>query len=85
MTEFQYKTYRCEWIAEVFPVDQYDRRTKEPSFYEMAFPTFEEAREHFDEITETRAGSSPLRRFWKGKAPHPYYSVTVRYRETPVE
>ena len=84
MSEFQFKTYRCEWVTEVYPVDQYDRRTKEPPFYEKTFATFEEAREHFDEVTEVRQGSSPLRRFWKEKAPHDYYGVGVRYREVEI-
>jgi hypothetical protein len=78
--KFTTKTYRCEWVAEVFPVDQYDRRQKdELPFYEAAFPTREEAEADLMSIT-THHPNSTSRRVYRD-APHGYYSTGVRYRE----
>lgn len=79
--EFQYKTYRCEWVAEVYPVDQYDRRLKEPPIYEKEFPTHSEAYEHLMDVTEKHPYVTG-RRVYK-TAPHEYYYTGVRYREVP--
>lgn len=85
MGEFKHKTYRCEWVAEVFEVDQYDRRLQlagQKSFYEAAFPTREEAQADLERVT-TPHPVSTSRRVFPG-APHGYYSCGVRYREVEV-
>ena len=83
MVDFQFKTYRCEWVSEVFPVDQYDRRTKEPELYIKAFPTYEEAYDDLMFVTKPHPYVSG-RRVYEA-APHDFYSTTVRYREMPVK
>lgn len=83
MSEFQTKTYRCEWVAEVFPVDQYDKRQNEEPFYEAAFPTRREALDDLLSVT-THHPNSPHRRIYRD-APHGYYSTGVRYREVEIK
>ncbi len=80
--KFETKTYRCEWVAEVYPVDQYDRRQNEPAFYESAFPTREEAMEDLMCVTTEHPNSSSRRIY--SNAPHDYYSTGVRYREVEI-
>jgi hypothetical protein len=80
--DFQHKTYRCEWVAEVFPVDQYDARQHEPVFFEAAFPAREKAQEELERVTTPHPSSSSRRVY--PNAPHGYYSCGVRYREVEV-
>ncbi len=82
MSGFATKTYRCEWVAEVYPVDQYDKRQNETAFYEAAFPTREEAEADLMSIT-THHPNSTSRRVYRD-APHGYYSTGVRYREVEI-
>lgn len=83
MTKFQFKTYRCEWVAEVYEVDQYDRRLPKlvggKQFYEKPWPTCEEALADLEAVTQPHPNSTS-RRVFPG-APHQYYSTGVRYRE----
>lgn len=82
MSGFATKTYRCEWVAEVYPVDQYDKRQNEAPFYEAAFPTRREALDDLMAVT-THHPNSPHRRVYRD-APHGYYSTGVRYREVEI-
>lgn len=82
MGTFATKTYRCEWVAEIYPVDQYDKRQNEPPFYEKAFPTRKEAFADLMAMT-THQPISPHRRiYWDAR--HGYYSTGVRYREIEI-
>jgi hypothetical protein len=80
--QFVHKTYRCEWVAEVYQVDQYDRRqpgADYPLFYEKAWPTREQALADLEAVTAPDPHVPDRRRF--PNAPHDYYSCGVRYRE----
>lgn len=79
---FEYKTYRCEWVAEVYPVDQYDKRQNEPPFYSQAFGTREDAERDLMAATKPHPHSTSRRVY--PDAPHDYYSTGVRYREVEV-
>lgn len=52
MSEYTFKTYRVEWAAEVYTVDQYGNEFS-PSeiLYYKGFPTRDEAVEHLEEIS----------------------------------
>lgn len=82
MSGFATKTYRCEWVAEVYPVDQYDKRQNEPPFYEAPFPTREEAEADLLAVTIPHP-IMKSRRIYRD-APHGYYSTGVRYREVEI-
>lgn len=80
--QFAKKTYRCEWVAEVFQVDQYDKRMsarEHPPFYEKAWPTWEQAIDDLEAVTIPHPHSLTRRRYLG--ASHDYYSCGVRYRE----
>lgn len=80
---FQTKTYRCEWLAEVFSIDQYGKRDmEEKEFLQEVFPTHQEALDYLMNVTEEHPYSSSLRVY--KPAPHSYYSTGVRYREVEV-
>lgn len=81
---FQYKTYRCEWVAEVYEVDQYGMRAKDAEvWYESAWPTRDEALSALDRRLEPEP-ENPNRRGRYPEAKHGYYNADVRYREVLV-
>ncbi|MCZ7860613.1 hypothetical protein O9X98_04270 [Agrobacterium salinitolerans] len=77
--KFATRTYRCEWVAKVFPVDQYGQASKEPPFHEKACPTRELALTHLNGVTEPHPRNDK-RRVYRD-APHGYYDIGVFYRE----
>lgn len=83
MSDFQFKTYRCEWVAEVYSVDQYGQRQRESPFYEKAWPTRDEAVVDLMFVTVPDPHVADRRRY--PKAPHSYYECGVRYREVNVD
>jgi len=80
---FLYKTYRCEWLAEVYVVDQYEQRQSLAEvFYASAHPTRELAAQELLDVTVPDP-HVPDRRIYLS-APHGYYRTGVRYREVEV-
>ncbi len=81
--DWQFKKYRCEWVVEVFEVDQYDRRIENiKPVYQLPHPTKELAVEDLERI------STP-HKYVQGRrvcslVSHPYHDVAIRYRETEV-
>ena len=82
MSSFYYKLVRCEWVALIYVVDQYEKEQREPPLYEKSFSTHKEAKENLDSVTVPDK-FVPDRRRYPG-APHEYYQCTVRYRETVI-
>ncbi len=83
MSEYKYKTYRCEFLTEIYEVDPYGYRGPNSTLlYEAIFPTVEDAQAHLHSIT---VESSSVNRYrdWP-QAPHSYYNLGVRYREVAV-
>lgn len=75
--EFEYKTYRCEWIAEVFTVDQYGQRSRfSEVWWNEVCPTKEKATQALHSVTK----EGYPRRIYPG-AEHTYYDSGVFYRE----
>ncbi len=83
MGKHRHKTYLCEWVAEVFQVDQYDRRINEPPFYEKSFHERKDALEDLINVTKPHPHIASARVY--PSAPHGYYSTGVRYREVPIK
>lgn len=78
--DFKRKTYRCEWVTEVYVVDQYEQRQiGEPAWYEKAWPTYDEAHQDLTQITVWDEHIKGRRRYPGAK--HSYYHCDVRYRE----
>jgi hypothetical protein len=80
--KFATKTYRCEWVAKVYPVDQYGQATKEPPFYDKAWPTREKALADLNNVTEPHPHIASRRAY--PSAPHSYYDTGVSYREVEI-
>lgn len=79
--EFQFKTYRCEWVAEVYEVDQYGMRARDAEvWYETVWPTREEALTALNSVLEPEP-QNPNRPGRYPAARHGYYSAGVSYRE----
>jgi hypothetical protein len=77
--DWEYKTYRIEWIAEVYQVDQYGVRVKTPPIYEKAWPTFQEAKADIEAITEPHPYVQDRRVY--PLAPHQYHEAGVSLRQ----
>lgn len=76
---FQHKLYRCEWVTEVYTVDEHGfRPINHEVWYEQAWPTREEAVRDLERITVL--GTNPNHRTYPA-ATHSYYDCGVRYRE----
>jgi len=80
---FSLKTYRCEWVAEVYGVDQYGARNTYPVYYERAWPTKEAA--DADLETVSRPHSHVAGRRVSDIPGHSYHECGVRYREVLVD
>lgn len=76
---FTRKTYRCEWVAEVYEVDQYGFRQGE-TWYLREFPTREQALAHLERILVQPSSNVNRPGNWPD-AKHGYYDCGVRYRE----
>ncbi len=77
MTDFEYKRYRCEWVARVFTVDQYGKSSSSSEvWWESVWPTREEALQALHSVT---LEGHPRRVFPNAK--HDYYGSEVFYRE----
>lgn len=84
MDDFKYKTYRCEWVAEVYEVDQYNQRQKNSTiFYQSIHPTQQLADQALDDVTEPCKYVEGRRLY--PSAPHSYYSCSVSYRQILVK
>lgn len=79
---FATKTYRCEWVSYVRPVDQYGQPTQEPPFYEKPWPTHQQAKADLEAITDPHPHIA-TRRIYR-PAPHSYYDTGVDYREVEI-
>lgn len=78
MSEFLFKTYRCEWVTKIVWVDQYDRPQKdEPPLYECAWPTQEEAAADLARVATLQPNGR-----WIGE--NAYQFGKVVYREVEV-
>ncbi|MCS4088788.1 hypothetical protein [Rhizobium sp. BK176] len=80
--KFATKTYRCEWVAKVYPVDQYGQATKEPPYYEKPWPTHQQAKADLEAVTEPHPHID-TRRIYR-PAPQGYYDTGVYYREVEI-
>lgn len=80
MSEFKFKTYRCEWQVQFHNVDQYGQTQ---NIYErFSFPTQEEAYEY----RSTVATKNPYNSIWKpNNAKHDYCEAIVSYNEVEVK
>lgn len=78
-----YRTYRCEWVTEVYGVDQYDQRTRDCiTYYEQAWPTKAEADADLERVSKPHPYPSVTRRI-SDLVNHAYCDAAVRYREVP--
>ena len=80
MTDFQYKTLRCEWQIRFVDVDQYG--VEEGTYKRIPFPTREEALAHLPEVAEE---SPYVKGRWHPKGYDSTYSIAkVSYHEVEV-
>jgi hypothetical protein len=81
--KFATKTYRCEWVARVYPVDQYWQATKEPPYYEQAWPTHQQALTDLNSVTEPDPHIAS-RRIYRRTPTQGLYDTGVSYREVEI-
>ncbi|TDW20456.1 hypothetical protein EV128_12586 [Rhizobium azibense] len=77
MTDFTFKTYRVEWVAETGYVDQYGKWQNQTD-YQQPWPTRELA---LEDLAKRATWNERLGRWETGKE---YHEGRVSYRETLV-